>query len=232
MACGRSGVRTPLGPLMKLDGDAKLAKRLYNEEALSYLEKHRANPIVIGLRKRVNKLLGEVKGKNILFIGCGDGSEARYAIENGAKVTGIDISERCINAAKRNFPKENFLVMDFENSDFEDGQFDMIVSIFSIMYKRNLKHCLEELKRIKKKDGIMVIVVPHPVRKMVKYSNMDYFVRGKKFEVWEGNKRFNYYRILEDYINTITEIGLKIDKVFEHKETVDTYPHNLVMVIS
>jgi SAM-dependent methyltransferase len=46
-------------------------------------------------------LLGDVKGKNILDIGCGDaGGNAILLALRGAFVTGIDISEECITEAR------------------------------------------------------------------------------------------------------------------------------------
>ena len=45
-------------------------------------------------------LLSDVKGKRILDLGCGDGGNAILLALRGAFVTGIDISDRAIEAAK------------------------------------------------------------------------------------------------------------------------------------
>lgn len=91
------------------------------------------------------------------------------------------------------------------------------------MYKKNLDSVLKEFNRILKKTGFILIVVPHPVRKMIKYNKMNYFVRGKRFEIWRGNKRFNYYRLFEDYINSIVNAKLKIEKLLEPKPPKETH---------
>ena len=224
---------------MKNDEDAKLAKALYNSHADDYFNNQNQYPVIAYLRKEVNKLIKSPKDKYILFAGCGDTEEARYAVEKGAKVTGIDISEKCIELSKKKFPKQKFEVMDFEDTTFKNGSFDVIISIFAIMYKESLDSVLVEFKRLIKKNGHIIIVVPHPIRKMIKYSKMDYFARGKRVEIWKGNKRFNYYRTMEDYINTITKNGLILDKIYEHKvpkeseESPDAeimHPHHLIIV--
>jgi magnesium-protoporphyrin O-methyltransferase len=47
-------------------------------------------------------LLGDVSGQRILDAGCGPGAYAVYLWRHGARVTGIDVSERMIEAARAN----------------------------------------------------------------------------------------------------------------------------------
>ena len=207
-----------------MDKDVQLAKRLYNLQFKKYFEKQTEYKVIQDLRKKIDVLIGDAKGKNILFAGCGDGRECIPTIKKGARVIGIDISENCIKLAKENCKNldAKFLVMDFEKTDFKNNQFDIIVAIFAVMYKRNLNSVLKEFKRVLKKTGFILMVVPHPTRKMIKYNKMNYFVRGKRFEVWRGNKRFNYYRLFEDYVNSIADAKLKIEKLLEPKPPKET----------
>ena len=55
------------------------------------------------------KLLGNIKEKTILEIGCGNGYFARILARKGAKVSAFDISPKLIKFAKQN-EKENTLV--------------------------------------------------------------------------------------------------------------------------
>lgn len=224
---------------MKNDKDAKMAKDLYNSHADRYFDNLNIYPAVIALRKEVTKLIEKPKGKHILFAGCGDAEEARGLIERGAKVTGVDISEKCIELARKKFPDQDFEAMDFEKTTFKNQSFDAIVAIFAVMYKASLDSVFKEFKRLIKKDGHIIIVVPHPIRKMIKYNKMDYFVSGKQIEIWKGNKRFNYYRTMEEYINAVTESGLILDKIYEprspkeNEEVPDIdimHPHHLIIM--
>jgi ubiquinone/menaquinone biosynthesis C-methylase UbiE len=189
------------------------------------------------LRKKIHNFLGDVKNKKILFVGCGDGLECVSAVKKGAKVKGIDISEKAVELARKNCPNAEFNVIDFERTPFKDNSFNIIISILSIMYKKNLTSCLKELKRILKKEGYIILVVPHPIRKMVKYNDMNYFVKGKKYENWRGVKRFNYYRLFEDYFNSFFDSKFKVKKLIEPKPPKETkktpdsevnHPHFLI----
>jgi 2-polyprenyl-3-methyl-5-hydroxy-6-metoxy-1,4-benzoquinol methylase len=47
----------------------------------------------------LKRTLGDVKGRRVLDIGCGEGCFSRFYAKAGAEVTGIDISEALIEAA-------------------------------------------------------------------------------------------------------------------------------------
>lgn len=218
--------------IMKKIQDSQLARKLYNSHAESYFSNQNKYPVHRQMLKVVNTLIGDPKNKKILFAGCGDAEEARYSINKDAFVTGIDISEKCIEIANKHFSGQNFKVMDFEKTIFKKNQFDFVISIMSVMYKSDLLSVLNEFKRVIKKNGKIIVVVPHPIRKMIKYNNMNYFIKGKKIEVWQGNKRFNYYRTFEDYINMIVDAGLIVNRVIEPKPPLEsTHPHYLIFII-
>jgi ubiquinone/menaquinone biosynthesis C-methylase UbiE len=223
----------------------KQAQELYDQQALCYAEQANTDTNLQNTRKIVYNLLTPVTSKKILSIGCGDATECVLFAENGANVVGIDNSNELITLAKNKYSKLgiDFLVMDYEETSFEEAAFDGIISIMSIMYKENLSKVLLELKRILKPDGTMVIVVPHPVRKMIKYANFDYFASGLHYETWGKVTRYNYYRTLEEYFRLIKESGLIIEKLLEPKPQLDEpyqvinnvsehlYPHSLILVL-
>ncbi len=221
-----------------MEKDAAIAKQLYNEQFEKYSQKQNKYKVVQDLRKKIYKILGNIEKKEILFAGCGDGFECLPAARKKANITGIDISEKAIELAQKNCPKGKFYVMDFEKTEFEPKSFDIVVAIFSVMYKKDLKKVLKEFKRILKNNGFILIVVPHPIRKMIKFNKMNYFVRRKKFETWRGIKRFNYYRLTADYVNSAIEAKLKIQKLIEPKPARATaktpkkelqHPHFLIL---
>ncbi|RKZ91865.1 MAG: hypothetical protein DRR19_06045 [Candidatus Parabeggiatoa sp. nov. 1] len=223
----------------------KQAQELYDQQALCYAEQANANKKLLDTRKLVYSLLSPVKHKKILSIGCGDGTECVSFAENGAKVVGIDSSSELITLAKNKYSELgiDFLVMDYEETSFEEATFDGIISIMSIMYKADLTKVLFELKRILKPHGSMVMVVPHPVRKMIKYAHFDYFASGLHYETWENVTRYNYYRTIEEYYRLIKASGLSIESLLEPKPQLDKpyqvinnisehlYPHALIFVL-
>ena len=54
----------------------------------------------------VLKCLGDLDGKSVLDIGCGDGVLSRAMSERGARVTAFDISREQIELAKKLTPDE------------------------------------------------------------------------------------------------------------------------------
>jgi 2-polyprenyl-3-methyl-5-hydroxy-6-metoxy-1,4-benzoquinol methylase len=49
----------------------------------------------------VERLLGDVRGKQFLDAGCGEGYLSRYYAKKGAIVTAIDLSQRLIETSKQ-----------------------------------------------------------------------------------------------------------------------------------
>src|SRR3954469_13220643 len=69
--------------------------------------------------------LPDIRNKDILCIGCGNGAETDWFLENGAhKAVGVDISKGLIDIAKQTYPNAEFHVMDMEALDFPAESFD------------------------------------------------------------------------------------------------------------
>ena len=226
--------------------DFKRAQALYNKHARHYVDNINQDSKLLGVREFVYGLISPAANKEILCIGCGDGIECVPLAENKAAVIGIDSSSELINRAKKLYSKYGieYLVMDYEDTSFQDESFDVILSIMSIAYKKNLTNVLLAQKRILKEEGTMVIVVHHPIRKMIKYADFDYFKSGLQYETCRGVKRFNYYRTIEDYYQTIKDSGMSVQSIFEPRPQTsepcpivnnireDLYPHALIFVLS
>jgi len=94
--------------------------------------------------------------------GCGPSSQAgRYLYGKGHRVTGIDISPKCVEIAKEYNPGMEFRTADIMNTGFEDDTFDGIVSYHSIIYtpKVHIGSIFSEFHRILKPGGKLLVVV-------------------------------------------------------------------------
>ena len=116
-----------------------------------------------------------------------------YMVEKGHKITGIDISPKCIEIASSYYPQIEFEVMDIMNTGFKDEQFDAIMSFYSIIYipKEYVDDIFNEFYRILKSNGKLLIVV--------KKGNNEGLIDDKWYE---GNKvYFSYFKEneIEDY---------------------------------
>lgn len=98
----------------------------------------------------------------ILDIGCCSAAQqARFFLSNGFKVTSIDLSEKCIETAKRNFTGIEFKQMDMTEMDFEKDSFDAINAFYSIIHIPNekLDGLFAEMNKILRKKGKLAITV-------------------------------------------------------------------------
>ena len=222
----------------RLKEDAQFAKELYNSQSEEFSKKQTEYCVLQDFRSSLYRdHLTNIETKKILFAGSGDGRECIPATIMGAKVIGVDISEKLVELSQKNCPQADFFVMDIERMAFENAFFDVVVSFFVVMYKEDLQAVLQEFRRVLKDDGMIIIAVPHPVRRMMKYNNFCYFVKGKKYDTWKGVTRFGYNRLFEDYIDAFVKSGLKLIQLVEPKpikESLDTldqeinYPHFLL----
>lgn len=86
--------------------------------------------------------MGDIRGKNILDVGCGDGYFARMlSREYGAEVVGYDRGEQLIHAARETAKQEGFTNIQFFVADAQDFKiaksFDFGVSVMVLPYAPN-----------------------------------------------------------------------------------------------
>jgi len=93
--------------------------------------------------------------------GCGPGHITRYLFDKGLDVFGVDISEKCIEIAKRENPEMRFQVMDMTRLDIADESIDGIISFYSIIHtpKQFVNRLFCEFNRVLMKHGRILIVV-------------------------------------------------------------------------
>jgi len=106
----------------------------------------------------------EIKNKIVLDAGCRLGYNAyAFILKQCRLVKGIDLSEKCIEAAKKKFIKyENmqFFIGDIRNvNQLKNSQFDIVFCFGVIIYLnyREMKKALEEFIRVTKPGGIILV---------------------------------------------------------------------------
>jgi len=119
------------------------------------------------------KLLGNIKNKKILEIGCGGGQCSIAFAKRGAVCKGLDICVEQIKYAKELAKKEKVNV-DFSTKNIKNlegiksNSYDIVFSAFALQYIPNLKKCFKEVNRVLKKNGLFVFSFDHPF-----YSSLD-----------------------------------------------------------
>jgi ubiquinone/menaquinone biosynthesis C-methylase UbiE len=113
------------------------------------------------------KIIGNVRGKHVLDLSCGEGYNTRILAQRGAKVVGVDFSEKMIKLARQQEKREK-LGIDYNVSDagklkdFGDGSFDVVVCLMALMDIERYEDAISEIARVLKKNGRFVFSITHP----------------------------------------------------------------------
>jgi ubiquinone/menaquinone biosynthesis C-methylase UbiE len=210
-----------------------LISRSYQEKTRISLEDVHYGPISPGESEL--KLLGNVKGKDVLEIGCGGGQNAIVLSKWGANSVGFDISEEQIMYAKKLARKEkaavSFYVGNMENLNvFNAESFDIVISSFALQYADKPQRTFQEVFRVLRKSGIFVFAITHPIigrgrplrfGKRRVWAVTNYFDRRRRLWKWkvkEGVAEFRGRHItIEDYFNSLIAVGFAVKKILEPK---------------
>jgi SAM-dependent methyltransferase len=92
-------------------------------------------------------------GERILDVATGTGWAARRIAARGAIVTGVDLGEEVIEAAKLLSSDIDFRVGDAEALPFPDNHFDAVISTFGVMFARDPEAVAAELARVVRPGG-------------------------------------------------------------------------------
>lgn len=104
-------------------------------------------------------------GEKVLDIATGTGWAARNAARSGADVTGVDIAEGLLAAARDLTPPGRSIAYrhgDAEALPFGEGAFDAVISTFGIMFAADQKRAAGELARVCRPGGRIAIAAWTP----------------------------------------------------------------------
>jgi len=108
---------------------------------------------------------GGVRGKTVLEIGVGLGSDHQKFAEAGAILTGIDLSERAVEHTQRRLElfglTSRLTTGDAENLPFEDAYFDLVYSWGVIHHSPNTPKAVAEIYRVLRSGGTAEVMIYH-----------------------------------------------------------------------
>lgn len=109
--------------------------------------------------ENILKILGDIKGKKILDIGCGGGYLSNEFCKRGAKeVVGMDYAAFGIHFAKERYPEIDFRIGSVEDlSSFEDSSFDVVTFIDTIEHVSRQDEAIASIKRVLKRSGKLLV---------------------------------------------------------------------------
>ena len=112
--------------------------------------------------KQINMILKYIPQKDnvsILDIGCGNGKMLGYLqSKTGANIFGFDYSDTAINTARNLFPtRSDFREGVIGEIDYPDSTFDVIISMDTMYFAKDMNAFVAQIKRWLKKDGILFV---------------------------------------------------------------------------
>lgn len=184
----------------------------------------------------ISNLLGSLRGKSLIDIGCGPGTYSVEFAKRGANVLGIDLSQKMLDKARNNAKiadvKLTLQKVDARLIPCLDNSFDIAVIILTILNDK----IIEEAARVLKLGGLLLISDTHPILEARGgwESNKigaprvieDYFSRDKKrWQIKYGPEQtitLKYYtQTIEQGVNMIADAGFKILRIVEPKPEND-----------
>lgn len=108
-------------------------------------------------------LFRSFKGKKVLEVGCGIGSDGIQFARNGACYTGVDLTNAAVSIAKERFElfgqKGEIVKVDTESLPFPDNYFDHVYSFGVIHHSPNPENIVSEIHRVLKPGGSINIML-------------------------------------------------------------------------
>ncbi|HLH46093.1 MAG TPA: class I SAM-dependent methyltransferase, partial [Acidimicrobiales bacterium] len=173
------------------------------------------------------RLLGDVKGKRVLELGCGGGQSLVAFAKAGATAIGVDCSTRQLAYARRLCAREEIRV-ELRHGDLADLAFlradstDLVFSAYAFRYIEDLGRVFRQVHRVLKVGAPLVFSVPHPAYDLIDdESDEPLLVRRSYFDrtpieyEWDGVAFTDYHHTFSDLYTGLVRASYRVDAILE-----------------
>jgi ubiquinone/menaquinone biosynthesis C-methylase UbiE len=180
----------------------------YNKWSSTY--DRNPNPLIAIEEGITLNMIGNVKNKRILDIGCGTGRYCTLLTKKGGKVIGLDTSSEMLEYAKRKITptcKFELHLSNIEDAKFPNRYFDIVVSALTLSHIPELEPIAQEISRIIKPRGRLIISDFHPFWPASGHDYTEFFEGEQEYRIPVYTHSFEEYsRLLRKFEFVIKDI--------------------------
>jgi len=172
------------------------------------------NPLVLLEEQHLIPLLGDVRGLDVVDLGCGTGRHAVRFAAAGARVTAVDFSDGMVAKARRKpgWDRVRFVAHDLTRPlPFADQSFDRVVSCLVLDHIADLAAFFSECRRVCRGDGFVLVSVFHPAMMLRGIQ-----ARFTDPETGREVRPTSYANQVSDYVLGVVRSGLRLEHMSEH----------------
>jgi SAM-dependent methyltransferase len=186
--------------------------------------------------ERELRLLGDVRGRRALVLGCGGGQDVIALARLGAaRVTGVDFSKTQLAHAKANLARAKVEAALIESSIADlsmlaDESFDLVVSVHAMSYVERVDACFSEARRVLVPGGVFAFSTQHPMdcatSDMPPYGFIKSYFELETNEPWTSlggrDAPFRrYHRTVAEYFQCLQNARFTVEQILEPRPTND-----------
>lgn len=177
------------------------------------------------------RLLGDLKGKRVLELGCGGAQCSIAFAKQGATAIGVDFSAEMLAFARRLCEREEVKV-ELRQGDLADLAFlradsiDLVFSAYAFGYVEDLNRVFRQVHRVLKVGAPLVFSLPHPAYDMIDDdADQPLLVRRSYFDPspieyeWNGIAFTDYHHTLSDLYTGLVRASYRVDTILEPAPT-------------
>lgn len=179
------------------------------------------------------RILGDLKGKRVLELGCGGAQCSIAFVKQGATAIGVDFSAEQLAFARRLCEREEVRV-DLRHGDLADLAFlradsiDLVFSAYTFGYVEDLNRVFRQVHRVLKVGAPLVFSLPHPAYAMIDDDanppllvRRSYFDHTPKEYKWGGISFTDYHHTFSDLYMSLARASYRVDLVLEPEPVPD-----------
>ena len=177
--------------------------------------------------------VGDVSGRKVIDLGCGEGRFRRMLSERGAEVTGVDLCRPLIEfARKQRVSDESYMIGDMEDlGGVASDEFDLAVSYVTLVDVPDMRSAVCEAFRVLRRGGRLVVCNLHPMisanpgwirqgNRQIHYPVDRYFDEGERnISRRQDMPWTNFHRTLSRHVRTFLDAGFTVEDIREPTPT-------------